>query len=481
MVDVELAHESCSRRHARIAFDSRGIPWLRDLESTHGTTVNKKHLPAAAIGKTESASTKLGSRGVVLFPGDVLQFGASTRLFCVEGPAQFERGAMKAMQQQQEAQTTTATTRPLHLQGIDDEPEQPKILDENSIPSQHYKAWEALKARRYKLQNLQTENDRIEAKGELTEGQQRQLERNMQRMESLQEEIDEAEQDLLNKIYPGPKVGPKSLFNAADDDDDVDDRTGDARRSDNSEVETEDSLVTKWKQCYVEYGTHKLSVARAESKLRALEERLTHAGDEEERFYVQNDLDLAQDVYQKSSQRLDAILCDVKDTEKLLRIVNRKIIADFETGFIGMDAMPPPGVSIDMPPPSLAMPPPPPMSQILPSPSLAIDSLPVPAGQNHPPTNVKGKEALVNEPLAKRPRVVGPVMPPPARKAPTQTGTLAYLASSSTAGDRCVIAEGKKEKSADAWLESKKDEWRAPAGQDGSGKTKLNDKFAGRY
>jgi hypothetical protein len=332
-------------------------------------------------------------------------------------------------------------------------------------------------------------------------------------MQSLHEEIDETEQDLLNKIYPGPKGGPKKLFNAAVDDDDVDDRTGDSRRPNSSEVETEDSLVTKWKQYFDEYGTHKLSVARAESRLRALEERLTHAGDEEERFYVQNDLDLAQDVYQKSRQRLDAILSDVNATERLLRIVNRKIIADFETGYIGLDAMPSPGVSFDMPPPSfsmppprtlskalpspsLAMPPPPKMKKALPSPSIAIDTAPVPADHMLPsekrlslspseasgdPNVSHGKEAHANEPGSKRPRVVGPVMPPPARKAPTQTGTLAYLAASSTAGGRSVIAEGNKEKSADAWLESKKDEWRAPAGQDGSGKTKLNDKFAGRY
>ena len=31
LVDVVTAHESCSRVHARIAFDSGGSPWLRDL------------------------------------------------------------------------------------------------------------------------------------------------------------------------------------------------------------------------------------------------------------------------------------------------------------------------------------------------------------------------------------------------------------------------------------------------------------------
>jgi hypothetical protein len=34
---ILTAHESCSRLHARIAFDSSGIPWLRDLGSGNGT------------------------------------------------------------------------------------------------------------------------------------------------------------------------------------------------------------------------------------------------------------------------------------------------------------------------------------------------------------------------------------------------------------------------------------------------------------
>lgn len=34
---ILTVHESCSRLHARIAFDSNGIPWLRDLGSGNGT------------------------------------------------------------------------------------------------------------------------------------------------------------------------------------------------------------------------------------------------------------------------------------------------------------------------------------------------------------------------------------------------------------------------------------------------------------
>ena len=80
---IVTAHPSCSRLHARIAFDAKGVPWLRDLESANSTFVNKKQVPQASIGKVECEATchKDGSRGVRLFPGDGIVLGASTRFF----------------------------------------------------------------------------------------------------------------------------------------------------------------------------------------------------------------------------------------------------------------------------------------------------------------------------------------------------------------------------------------------------------------
>jgi hypothetical protein len=45
------AHESCSRLHARIAFDSTGTPWLRDLGSGNGTkgTLSVEYLSTIAL------------------------------------------------------------------------------------------------------------------------------------------------------------------------------------------------------------------------------------------------------------------------------------------------------------------------------------------------------------------------------------------------------------------------------------------------
>jgi len=48
---IITAHESCSRLHARIAFDSTGTPWLRDLGSGNGTkgTLSVEYLSTIAL------------------------------------------------------------------------------------------------------------------------------------------------------------------------------------------------------------------------------------------------------------------------------------------------------------------------------------------------------------------------------------------------------------------------------------------------
>jgi pSer/pThr/pTyr-binding forkhead associated (FHA) protein len=504
MVDIELAHESCSRRHARIAFDSRGVPWLRDLASTHGTSVNKKALPAAAIGKVESVSTKKGARGVVLFPGDLIQFGGSTRLFCLEGPQEFERGAMKAIQQQQEQQAEPQVAQqPIHEPQFD-EPEEsaPKALDDDSIPPQHQKEWEALKARRYKQQNLATESQRIEAKGELSAGQERQLERNRQRLVSLQEDIDQMEQELLNKIYPGAKGGPKRLFNAAADEDDVDDRTNDGRRQHTREAETEETLLFKWKQDHRDYIKHSESIDEAESRVHVLQDKVNAASDSEDAFFLQNELDLAQDVRNKAKQRREEVLAGMKDSEKLLRIVNNKIITDLQTGYIGTEKMiaPPPPVSKVIPPPSFSMPPPAPgASKKMPPPPAFSNPgmLPPQTKRAMPPPPSFNDDIAIEDgtsmslesvnPKPKRARVVGPAMPPPpampkqkSPATPASAGTLSFLSAPSTTSNNGA-QDKKKAKAAVLGFDGKKDEWVAPTGQDGSGRTKLNEKFAGRY
>ena len=70
--DIVLEHPSVSRFHALVYFDADGLAFITDNGSTHGTRVNIQNL-------------KAGERQH-LRVGDVIQFGASTRLHILCGP-----------------------------------------------------------------------------------------------------------------------------------------------------------------------------------------------------------------------------------------------------------------------------------------------------------------------------------------------------------------------------------------------------------
>jgi hypothetical protein len=95
--------------------------------------------------------------------------------------------------------------------------------------------------------------------------------------------------------------------------------------------------------------------------------------------------------------------------------------------------------------------------------------------------NTVEAEPQIIEPQAKRVRVLGPAMPYPAKRVAAPTSTLAFITSPSETARESAPTVARKAKPLDSGFDIKKDEWKAPAGQDGSGKTKLNEKFAGRY
>ena len=74
-----LSHPSVSRVHAVLCFRS-DVLLLRDLGSTHGTQRNKASVASANGGAGE---------WVELAVGDILRFGASSRLYVLEGPDEF--------------------------------------------------------------------------------------------------------------------------------------------------------------------------------------------------------------------------------------------------------------------------------------------------------------------------------------------------------------------------------------------------------
>ncbi|KAF9902193.1 Kanadaptin [Linnemannia zychae] len=67
MCDLEMEHPSLSRYHAIIQFKSSGETFLYDLNSSHGTKVNKSKIPPQMHVKIK--------------PGDQLRFGESTRIY----------------------------------------------------------------------------------------------------------------------------------------------------------------------------------------------------------------------------------------------------------------------------------------------------------------------------------------------------------------------------------------------------------------
>ena len=536
-VDIVLQHESTSRQHARIAFDSGGYPWLRDLASTHGTMCNKQPLPPPAVGKLErdDHSHSKGSRGVMIFPGDVLRFGASTRLFCVEGPSEFERGAFQARQQQllleQQKRLEDRQTEALHREedGEADALEEPvrkMVPMDAEVPLKHQKTLERLNAAKYKLQNLQTEDERIRRKGELSEGQEKQLQRNAEREKALMESIESMETELYDKLYP-EQTGKESFAQRRQqtqavepDEDEFFDRTKRVDKSVVEDGESETTLTEKWNRLQSHLcerwlpslESAKIKVDRLSSQHSDLETR----GDTEEAFFLQNDLQLAKEDLQKISKAISETESNLAELEKFLRVVNPKLRFDRISGYIGTggpkqfneettseQSMAPPSPEKH----SFAMLPPPSQSLVVQPDTFAM--LPPPPKRGAPTATTMDEssleqvlpEAMMSPP--KRIRVVGPAMPPP-QNADSESdrnrlsrpakdhqrvkvqSTLSFL-SSMNPTKKIVNSTSSlpKEAASDAGtvvtLDPKADIWRAPSGQDGSGKTKLNAKFAGRY
>jgi hypothetical protein len=514
----------------------------------------------------------------MLFPGDILQFGASMRIYCVEGPEAFERGALKLKTLQTTAPLQpnsvavlamppppmeTETNKPedsivswgISMDDDDDiHKETPTSEDRTvpmdaSVPEKHRKMLERLNAHKYKVANLQTEDERIQRKGELSEGQERQLQRNAERETALVESIAELEEELYKKLHPdeAPSARHKKAASTAYDDDDMDfyDRTKEQSNNGiDTEGESEKTLTVKWNNIYQQQTQRVKRLEEAQAQELALRERLgqLEAAGDEESFFVQNDLQIAKETVEKIEAEQLEDKNTIMEIGRLLKIVNPKLVVDHESGYIGEGPpkkhtdpirepptanntmmLPPPYIRpapsspsndaafLSMPPPPRAVHTPPPRAVHSPPPPRAVHSPPpphaaAPAASLSPPqrrvvlpSSADGEpqhqpplESDRVMPPPKRIRVVGPSMPPPAFKGPARPppqGTLAMLSAHTTTTTATNSSSYENKKSANhvqkdkgpAVADPKKDEWRAPQGQDGSGITKLNAKFAGRY
>jgi hypothetical protein len=289
------------------------------------------------------------------------------------------------------------------------------------------------------------------------------------------------------------------------DNDDIDDcnfydRTKDSMDDLFDEGETQKSLTIKWKTFQTEWKQCVGVVAVDKANVEQLTQRMKFLDpNDEDTFFLQNDLALAKDSLKKAQERKESILYKLKETERLLHIVNDNLEMNRETGFIGemksaADTIhvAPLDAAIMPPPPSqsssrASMPPPPrlassPETTMFPPPRLASSleaSMPPPS--RLPPS--------VNDtmlpPPPKRTRVLGPTMPsstfggadmpPPAKRPSSPVGTLSVLTSGKNKKQK------QKETKESESFDPKKDVWKAPDDQDGSGITSLNARFAGRY
>ncbi len=436
LVDIVTSHESCSRRHARIAFDRDGTPWLRDLGSGNGTFVNERRLPPEACGKEDASrgananvsSNRKGSRGVVLFPGDAIRFGASTRLYILEGPEEFERGAIefkRRIKTAAEQRTPTineekAPPSPRANPGCswgmandlpgEDQDQRFQTNDERTplpsmdsffysktpemykIPSGLIQLHSQYNTKMHKLESIQTESQRILQKEnmgvELTDGQRGQLAKNGERIVALEKDVanlkSKIEDGMFSAIHPGKdrkrtKRGDKHAV--YDEEDDFFDRTAPSKRMrGNDAAESEETLIQKWKSLLEGYDQQQILMTRAMERCTRLQEQIaTSAAEDDDVFFLQNDLALANDNLSKASRCVEETERDLVDVEFLLKIVNTKLVWDRKGRLIGTNIHLKSEVSNEVPAQmspdvleddSIIMPPPQPPS-IMPPPSLS--------------------------------------------------------------------------------------------------------------
>lgn len=403
------------------------------------------------------------------------------------------------------------------------------------VPEKHRKLLERIQAKKYKQNNVHIEMQRIRSKAmsvELTSGQSSQLEKLESRDALLVKEIEDLEATLSEKIHQASHnnhavAKRKKTDGTSNYDEDLDslyDRTSAKRlrgdqMKDRPVAETEQSLIEKCTALF-DQMKHKKGITRdKEKKLKAIEEQLQSIGeDNDEHFFVNNKLELAKEEFNSATDIIRSIDKDITEIEEIFKYSDNKIVVDRELMFVGSDTehaqrlscitehklkeesvnefhmiMPPPmsrgvlnknGIDNLMPPPSHTS-----------SPTKKCQGVKNNDGVGEGSREICGAAVKVQREIADELKIKERTKKQKAIKGPMRPqlgsqGTLSIV-------KELLLEKGNKhdkharrlvthdneplDSTNQNNVDQKIDEWVAPSNQDGSGKTKLNDKFRGRY
>lgn len=230
-VDILMEHLSISRHHCCLQFRDDGILMALDLGSAQGSFLNKTKLDKEVYQRVNV--------------GDILRFGASTRMYIVNGPAEqmpseYDSANMKAYREKLAQHSAKIEAKKLEVAtagaswGFDEDAENPVsdedeeteelpdyVKNDDNYSRKHGKKYSAglgdettsennvkdaailekIRAKERKIQNMQEEIRRIYLKESsqpdgLTEGQSAAVSRNDKRIEELKESIG----DMLDQL-----------------------------------------------------------------------------------------------------------------------------------------------------------------------------------------------------------------------------------------------------------------------------------------
>ncbi|KAG6551090.1 hypothetical protein Mapa_007325 [Marchantia paleacea] len=350
--DFVLEHPTVSRYHAVLQYNAKGQAFIYDMASTHGTFINKRQVNGKAYEK--------------LNVGDIVRFGYSTRLHHFQGPTEFmpeeglskaERRAVRLLEAAQERaereqsvlrakrNAASADGATWGMQEDAEEEEEEEDTEEitwqtfkGELTEKQQKTLEKVHKRNEKLANLKKENDAIQAKeisqGGLTQGQQTQIARNEQRMAQLVEELENMEETLNESIREaisgraGTKRGGKKSFQNEDEyedlsDDEFYDRASKLNAREKREasqiVETAETLLDKKSSLSKEIESVRLLMKAEEEQDKQNGVKMEVESDDPlDQFMTNISTAIVQDRTARLQKELDSL---TKESERVVRLL----------------------------------------------------------------------------------------------------------------------------------------------------------------